>query len=160
MSIKSQGTKIYFVDSITTPATPVVARLICPSSVSGVGGGAADQIDVTCLDATTEREFVSGLASPSAVSVPYNFDPRLVSHQLLNKLKASGDKIEWIICLSDGTTEPTLTSGVLTAPTARTSVKFTAYVSENTIELAQNEVVKGTLTLQRSGAEAWVYKAV
>ena len=160
MSIKSQGTQIYFVDSITTPATPVVARLVCVGSISGIGGGKVDQIETTCLDATAVREYVSGLASPAEYSIPYNFDPRLVSHQLLNKLKATGDKIEWIICLSDGTSEPTLTGGVLTAPTGRTSVKFTAYVAENTLEVAQNDVVKGTLTLQRSGAEVQVYKAV
>ena len=159
MSIKSQGTKVYFVDSITAPATPVVARLVCVGAVSGIGGGKADQIETTCLEALN-REFVSGLASPAEYSIPYNFDPRLVSHKLLNQLKASDDKIEWMICLSDGTAEPTLTGGVLTAPTGRTSVKFTAYVSENTMEIAQNDVVKGTLTLQRSGAETWVYKAV
>ena len=160
MPIKSQGTHLYFVDNLTTPATPTLVKMSCPASLSGVGSGAKDQIDVTCLDALTDREYLSGLASPSAISVPYNFDPKQVSHQLLNQMKADGGTTEFMICLSDGTDAPTLVGGVLTAPlaTKRTSIKFVAYVAENTVEFATNEVVKGTVSLQRSGSETWVYK--
>ena len=162
MPIKTQGTHIYLVDKLTTPATPTLVNLLCPASVSGVGTGSRDQIDVTDLDALSDRAFVSGLSSPSSLSIPYNFDPSQVSHKLLNALKADGSVTDFMICLSDGTIAPTLVAGVLTAPaaTARTSIKFSCYVSENTIEIATNDVVKGTLTVQRSGAESWVYKTV
>ncbi len=64
-----------------------------------------------------------------------------------------------MLCLSDGSEAPTLNDSDLTAPTGRTSMKFSAYVSENAIEISTNEVVKGTASLQRSGSETWTYKA-
>ena len=58
-----------------------------------------------------------------------------------------------MIGLSDGTAAPTLDSNdELVAPANRTSFGFQAYVADVTIDLATNEVVRGTLTLQRSGA--------
>lgn len=158
MSIKSQGTHIYFVDTVSTPKTPKLAKMSCPTGVQGVGSGQKTQINTTCLDATESESFAAGLSSPSALSVPYNFDPAQVSHQALNKLKDSGETVEFMICLSDGTAAPTLSGGSLVAPAGRSSVKFSAYVAENTVEIATNDVVKGTLSLQRSGSETWTYK--
>lgn len=158
MSVKSQGTHIYFVDTVTAPSAPKLVKLDCPTAVQGVGSGQKSQINDTCLDATESESFVAGLASPAALSIPYNFDPSKVSHQALNKLKDSGEKVEWIICLSDGTTAPSLSQKSITPPSARSSIKFTAYVAENTIEIATNDVVKGTLSLQRSGSEIWTVK--
>ena len=160
MPIKSQGTHIYIVDNVTTPATPVLVKMLCPSSVSGVGSGARDQIDTTDLDALIDRSYVAGLTSPSTVSIPYQFDPSQASHKLIQSLKASGTLTDFIICLSDGTTAPTLVSGVLTAPlaSARSSIKFSGFVSENAVEIATNDIIKGTLSVQRSGSETWVYK--
>lgn len=39
MPIKSQGTHLYFVDKFTTPGTPVLVKMACPASLSGVGSG-------------------------------------------------------------------------------------------------------------------------
>lgn len=159
MSIKSQGTHIYFVDTVTTPNTPKLVKMDCPTGIQGVGSGAKSQINTTCLDAVEAESYEAGLAAPSALSVPYNFDPAKVSHQVLNKLKDKGEVVVWMLCLSDGSEAPTLNASDLTAPTGRTSVKFSAYVSENAIEISTNEVVKGTASLQRSGSETWTYKA-
>lgn len=159
MSIKSQGTHIYFVDAVTTPQTPKLVKMDCPTGIQGVGSGQKSQINNTCLDATESESYLAGLASPSALSVPYNFDPSKTSHQVLNKLKDSGETVEWIICLSDGKAEPTLSDKAIVAPEGRTSVKFSAYVAENTVEVATNDVVKGTASLQRSGSETWTYKS-
>ena len=161
MAIKSQGTALYFVDNITTPKTPILVRMNCPTGISGVGGGTKQQINVTCLDEMSEERFEAGLGTPNALSIPYNFDPALVSHQVLDKLKKSGYNTQWCICLSDGDAAPTLAAGVVTIkqPDGRTSVTFTAYVSENNKDIQTNDVVKGTLSLQRSGDEIWKYKA-
>ncbi|RKV80009.1 MAG: hypothetical protein D8H97_14565 [Neisseria sp.] len=159
MSIKSQGTHIYFVDTVTNAKVPAVAKLNCPTGIQGVGSGQKSQINDTCLDATESESYVSGLAAPSALTVPYNFDPSQVSHQVLNKLKESGEVVEFMICLSDGTAAPTLSGKSLTAPAARSSVKFSAYIAENGIEVTTNDIVKGTLSLQRSGSETWTYKS-
>lgn len=155
-SLKTQGTGLFFVGG--TPAA--VMKLTCPTGITGIGAGTRDQIDDTCLDELAERSFTAGLSSPGAMSVPFVFKPGEASQQALFDLKASGDKIEWIIAFSDGTVAPTLVVDVFTQPanTARTSVKFTAFVSEVTIDVATNEVVRGSLSLQRSGSDAWVFK--
>jgi hypothetical protein len=151
-SVKTQGTKVYFVDALTTPGTPAVVELACPTGVTGLGG-AADQIETTCLSATTDKTFTRGLGSPGQVSVPFNLDPSAVSHQLLFDLKEAGDTVSWIVCLSDGVAVPsTLTGGVIVPPTDRTSFGFMAYIADVNIDVATNEIVRGTLTLQRSGA--------
>jgi hypothetical protein len=115
-------------------------------------GGAKDQIEDTCLDATTDKTFVAGLGNPGQVSVPFNLIPRETSHQLLFTLKEAGTVLDWLACLSESQTDPTLDSDfAFAAPTDRTSFAFHAYISDVNIDIATNEIVRGTLTLQRSG---------
>jgi len=153
-TVKTQGTEIFFIDSVTG-ATDTLVKLSCPTGITGLGG-AADQIDTTCLEAT-ERTYVRGLANPGQVSVPFNFHPDETSHQVLFELKDDGSVLHWCICLSDGTTDPTLSGGIFSGPASRTNAKFDAYVSDVNIDIATNEVVRGTLTLQRSGAVTWAF---
>lgn len=152
MSIKTQGTELYFVNN------KAVVKLKCPTGISGLGG-AKDPIENTCLDATEDKTFMAGLGSPGQVSVPFNLDPQHASHQILFGMKESGNKTDFIICLSDGTAAPTIATNTLTAPTGRTSAMFTAYVADVNIEVATNAIVTGTLTLQRSGPVTWKWKA-
>ena len=156
MSVKTQGTELFFADS--TAQTPAMVKLTCPTGISGLGG-AADQIDITCLDATTDRAFTRGLGNPGQVSVPFIMKPTDSSHQRLFALKESGDTLNWMICLSDGTADPTYSAGSLTAPTGRTRIAFTAYIADVALDIATNEVVRGTLTLQRSGAVTPTWKS-
>jgi Phage tail tube, TTP, lambda-like len=156
MSVKTQGTELFFADSTAT--TPAMVKLTCPTGISGLGG-AADQIDITCLDATTDRAFTRGLGNPGQVSVPFIMKPTDASHQRLFVLKETGDTLNWMICLSDGSADPTYAAGSLTAPTGRTSIAFSAYIADVALDIATNEVVRGTLTLQRSGAVTTTWKS-
>lgn len=149
-TVKTQGTELFFLNTVTADPAALV-KLACPTGITGLGG-ARDQIESTCLDATTDKEFVGGLGTPGQVSVPFNLIPREVSHQDLFALKADGRNLQWIACLSENTTDPTVTSGAIVAPTTRSSFKFEAYVADVNIDIATNEIVRGTLTLQRSGA--------
>lgn len=151
-TVRTQGTALYFVDTITVPGTPAIVKFACPTGVTGLGG-AADQIEDTCLDALDDKTYKRGLGNPGQISVPFNFIPSNFSHQTLFELKELGDTIPWMIGLSDGTAAPTLVGSVLTAPAAptRTSFGFDAYISDISIDIATNEIVRGTLTLQRSG---------
>ena len=146
-TVKTQGTKLYFDNS------GVVTELSCPTGITGLGG-AADQIETTCLQDTTDRTYTRGLGNPGQVSVPFNLDPTNTSHQTLITLRDSGEIVNWLACLSDGATAPTVvdSNGVITPPANRTSFGFNAYVADVTIDIATNEIVRGTLTLQRSGA--------
>ncbi len=151
-TVKTQGTKLYFVDTVTSSVGAIV-ELACPTGITGLGG-AADQIETTCLNATTDRTYVRGLGNPGQVSVPFNLIPTNTSHQVLFDLKEAGTVTNWLACLSDGTTAPTSldSNDKMVAPAGRTSFGFDAYIADINIDIATNEIVRGTLTLQRTGA--------
>jgi hypothetical protein len=158
MALKTQGTELFFVDDLTS-SVPVIVKVTCPTGVSGLGG-AADQIESTCLNDLVDKAFVRGLGNPGQVSVPFNLDPQAVSHQLLFDLKDAGTTISWLAALSDGTAAPTQvdSNDVIVPPATRTSFGFLAYVSDVNIDIATNEIVRGTLTLQRSGVVTPTWK--
>ena len=155
MSIRTQGTELYFADSVNYSNVTLV-KLTCPTGISGLGGP-RDQIDTTCLDVIGDKTFVAGLGNPGQVTVPFNLIPRNGSHQSLFAWKASGALMKWLVCLSESTTPPTAdTDGNFSKPTDRTTIEFSAYVSDVNIDVATNEIVRGTLTLQRSGDVTFV----
>lgn len=148
-TVKTQGSELFFVDLLTSSVAEVV-KLNCPTGITGLGG-AADQIDTTCLDAT-ERGFVRGLGNPGQITVPFNLDPGAVSHQILFDLQESGENLDWLIGLSDGTGQPSLDSNDgLQHVSGRTSIIFNGYVADVNLDIATNEIVRGTLLIQRSG---------
>jgi hypothetical protein len=151
--VKTQGTELYLVDALTAPAAPVLVKLGCPTGITGLGG-AADQIEDTCLDNAGDKTYQRGLGNPGQVSVPFNLIPTNVSHQLLFDLKDDGSIVRWIVCLSETATAPTLGADPfpIVPPADRTSFEFAGYISDINIDLATNEIVRGTLTIQRSGA--------
>ena len=151
MSVKTQGSELFFVDSLSSSVAAVM-KMACPTGITGLGG-AADQIEDTCLDVLDDKTYVRGLGNPGQVTVPFVMKPWEGSQQVLWDLKAAGDTVGWMIGLSDATTDPTLNSvDALVAPAGRTSFGFQAYVADLNIDIATNEVVRGTLVLQRSGA--------
>lgn len=155
MSVRTQGTALYF-----AAGSPLaINKMTCPTGISGLGG-ARDQINDTCLDDLDEHSYVAGLANPGAVSVPFVLKPSEADHHLLFELKESGEKIQWVIGLSDGLAAPTLgLDDELELPDDRTTALFTAYVADVDIDIATNEVVRGTLQLQRSGRVNWNWKS-
>lgn len=155
-TIKTQGTELFFLDELSSSVDAVV-KLACPTGITGLGGP-ADQLDDTCLD-NTERTFKRGLGNPGQLTVPFNFIPTNRSHQILFDLKEDGRNLPWMICFSDGTVAPTAAANDLVAPANRTSALISAYVSDVTIDVATNEIVRGTLILQRSGAVEWFFNA-
>lgn len=151
-TVKTQGTKLYFVDTLTS-SVPAVIELACPTGITGLGG-AADQIETTCLGATVDKTYTRGLGNPGQVSVPFNLIPTAASHQLLFELKEAGTTVNWLACLSDGVAAPTTldSNDRIVPPNDRTSFGFDAYIADINIDVATNEIVRGTLTLQRSGS--------
>lgn len=156
--LKTQGTALYFVKPGTPTGTAV--KVTCPTGISGLGG-AADQIDTTCLDDTDDRQYVRGLGNPGQVTVPFVLKAGDASHADLIALKAAGTSVEWMVCMSDAATEPTVTSSTnsFAALTTRSNIEFTGYVADITIDAAGNEVVRGTMTIQRAGAWTVTWKA-
>ena len=154
-SVKTQGTQLYL---RTTDDPAALVLMECPTGITGLGG-AADQIEDTCLGDTIDRSYTRGLGNPGQVSVPFILKPQALSHQQLFDLKAAGETLRWIICLSDGTAAPTLgVDDAIVPPAGRTSLVFDAYISDINVDIASNDVVRGTLTLQRSGVVTPTWK--
>jgi hypothetical protein len=150
-TVRTQGTELFFVDNSVTTSDPDLIKLACPTGIQGLGG-AKDQIETTCLDTVGDKEFAGGLGNPGVVTVPFNLIPREYSHQNLLALKKAGEILSWIACLSEGATQPTIdTDGVIAAPSGRSSFLFQGYIADVNIDIANNEIVRGTLTIQRSG---------
>jgi len=149
--VKTQGTHLYFVDR--TGAVPALVKMVCPTGITGLTGGARDQIETTCLDDMDDRTFEQGLRGSTPVSVPFNLKPARAEHQLLWELRESGEKVDWMALLSESADPPTLdVGGVMVPPATRTSFQFTASISDLALDVASNEIVRGTLTLARSGS--------
>lgn len=156
MALKTQGTEIFFVDTYTS-GVPAVTKLACPTGLSGLGGP-KDQIETTCFD-DTDKTFLAGLGNPGQVNVPFILDPTAASHDVLFSLKEDGAILNWLVGLSDGTTDPTIDSeDDLTPPAGRSYFKFAAYISDVNIDINGNDAVRGTLILQRSGTVTYVSK--
>lgn len=150
-TVRTQGTELFMIETASA-SDPTITKLSCPTGITGLGG-AKDQIETTCFDTTNDKEYVAGLGNPGQVSVPFNLIPRQTSHQILFDLKEAGTVLKWIACLSEGSNDPTMDSDLeFVAPAGRTSFRFDAFISDVNIDMATNEIVRGTLTLQRSGA--------
>lgn len=162
-SYKTQGTEIYVADLLTS-AVPELMQLVCPTGVTGLGG-AADQIDDTCLGDLVDKSYTKGLGNPGQVNIPFvlkrdSSDIVEASHAFLFDLKDDGSTVDWMIGLSDGTADPTIDSvGGLDAVTSRSFLHFQGYLADLNIDIATNEVVRGTLIVQRSGVVTPYWKS-
>ena len=149
-TVRTQGTELFVIDPLNF-TDPTRVKMACPTGVQGLGG-ARDQVEDTCLDTTGDKTYQAGLGNPGQVTVPFNLIPRDASHQHLFALKADGRVLKWIVCLAEGVGVPEIdTDGEFTAPADRSSIKFSGFVSDVTIDIATNEIVRGTLQIQRSG---------
>lgn len=147
--MKTQGTHLFIMDP--DAEAPAIVKFKCPTAITGITAGARSSIDTTCLDATDSSSMEAGLATPGATSIPFIFDPDNGGHQAIFGLKARGETVRWLVALSDGIASPTITAGEMVPPTDRTSFEFSAFIADLDIPIDANEVVRGTLTLQRSG---------
>jgi hypothetical protein len=145
-TIKSQGTKLYFAASGSTSEILAVA---CPQSIEGLGG-AANQIDKTCLD-SVEMEFERGMQNPSTITVPVNFIPRSASHQALLNLRTSGETVGWQIVAPNSPAPVDVGLDGFLESEGPSNISFLGYVADLTLNIATNDMWRATLTIQRSG---------
>jgi hypothetical protein len=154
--LKTQGTHLFISDATIDTSDPDLIKFACPTSITGLGGP-ADQINITCLDETVDNQFAKGLGNPGTVNVPFVFKPQEFSHQRLFAWKDGGETKHFAICASDGTEDATIDSeGNITGPVTRSTWLFDGYVSDIGIEFSGNDVVRGTLTIQRSGRVTFI----
>lgn len=156
MSILTQGTQIYFID--TSGSDTEIVEVDCATAFSP-GGNPADQIEDTCL-AETDRTYKPGLRTPGQASLTINADPANASHLLLHELANTDPSptLKWAVGWSDGVAPPTLSGEDFVLPATRTWFTFSAYVADFPLDFAQNTVVSSQVSLQRSGSSSWVPK--
>lgn len=157
MALRTKGTEVFFVFQNSNGYSLV--KLGCPKGVQGLGGSKS-QIDETCLD-SLEMEFGPGMPNPGAITIDLDFDPSKVSHQDLIYMDANDITTTYIIGLSDGTALPTVNSGsgVVTYPSTRSYISFLGYVADVPFDLSVNANVKSNVSVQRSGAKTFHWKA-
>ena len=157
MSILTQGTNLYFIDSaLSSPAVVVVK---CAISLNA-GGSPADQIEDTCLEAK-ERSYQPGLRTPGQASMIINADSSEPSHVRLSQLANMNPPptLKWAIGWSDGTAPPTLDIyDEFVLPSTRTWTIFDGYVVDFPVDFALNSVVATTIPIQRSGPSDFIPK--
>lgn len=160
-TVKTKGTRLYFatpLDASSDDSDGVTIKHVnCATGIQGLGG-AADQIESTCLD-SLEHEYEQGMPNPGQVTIPFNVIPAAGSHQALFALKDAGSICSWMVCLSDavsaGDIPISVDSDLRLVSAGPTTAEFLGYVADVSIDIQTNEIVRGTLLVQRSGAIAW-----
>lgn len=160
MSIFAQGSELYFVD----PDTKAVVKVECPTGFTP-GGAPADQLEDTCIDATT-KTYKKGLRTPGSATVNLLADPKYASHVRLYELFAEDSdenvNIPFAIGWSDGKgIVPTVDSnGEFVFPTTRTWLTFEGYISDFPFDFQTNTLVSTAMTIQVSGLSVWIPKVI
>lgn len=159
MSVLTQGTQIYFIDPEFDSSGAGVREVECATTFTP-GGNPADQIEDTCLSATT-RSYKPGLRTPGQATMGLNADPENISHVRLHELSETDPTptLKWAVGWADGTVAPTLDSnGDFVLPATRSWFLFEGYVSDFPFDFAANTVVTTKATIQRSGGSSWIRK--
>lgn len=146
MSLKTQGTELYILDS--TNSGSEVQKIANVTGGSGVGGEAGT-IDTTNLSSTA-MEFVAGLKDNGTVSFDVNWDPSEASHVDLDAL-VGGDNVRLLIAGSESTTQPSYSSSY-TLPTDRTTIDFTGAVLSFQKDFSTDDIWRGSVSVRVSGA--------
>lgn len=144
MSMKTQGTQLYFID----PNDNSVTKVGCATSVTGISGS-RDQLEDTCLEDLVSRSYKSGLESPGKATFTINFDTSDDSHVDLNDIEAAGTVLHWAIGWSDGTDAPTVAShGGFEIPSTRSWLTFDGYISDLPFDFGLNKLVTSQIGIQ------------
>lgn len=157
MSVKTQGTQLFIVDSESSGGAEVVT-VQCAISIDGIGG-AREQIEVTCLE-DIARAYEAGLITPGTMTVTIQADSRNESHVRLHELYVSGTKFDAAIGWGNGSSVPTIGSdGSFDFPDDRDFIAiYDTYVSDFPFNFELNSVVTSAVTFQLSGLPTWFAK--
>lgn len=151
MATPTKKTSLWFID----PETEELTHVTCVTAISGLGG-AADQIETTCLESDA-RTYVPGLKAPGTATFTIQYAANDASMNRLHELYVDGTTdVHFIVGLGDGATPgipPTVdTAGAVTYPTTRTFLDFLGFVQDFPWDIALNAVVSNAIAIQVSGA--------
>lgn len=143
MSLKTQGTQLYFID----PETEQVITVGCTTSIDK-SGGANNSVEAYCLD-SFDPTVHPGTRQPVTLTIGINFDPTNEAHVRLHEMFEASppEKTYWAYGLSDGTSDPTVGSEGFDFPSDRTFYSLYGFVSDLPNNIAGNAVVACTVSI-------------
>lgn len=147
--IKSQGTELFWATAATTNK-----RVVAPNGISGLGGP-KDRIDSSSLDNLTDKTYVGGLGDPGQVTVGIILQKGETLHDDLVSLRNAGNEVSWGIYSGDVATAPTTVGSVMQPVVGRVSAIFQGFIADLNVDISGNDIWKGTITIQRSGAVSY-----
>lgn len=143
---KTKHTTIYVVTG------PTAATKILAVKQAGVPDAAAADIDISHWDDDFDQ-FVSGRKATGETSIEVIYDA--VDHDAIESLYQSGATTQFLVLapLSDTAqaAAPTVTASAFNAVTAVDNIKFSGYIKNFAIQMADNDVWRATITIKGSG---------
>ena len=142
----SQGTKVWIKHG--EDATPTLTKMECITEIV-LGDDSPTEIDDTCLDEEDSSTSIYGLNKPGEGSVSINTDPKNATHMTLLQLAEEKELVEIYVGWSDGKTEPTLVTALVTLPETRTWTTFTARLKAGAPTFDPDALVKHVVSMKR-----------
>ena len=151
----TQGTKVWIKHG--EDATPILTKMNC---ITGMvrGDDSPTEIDVTCLDEPDSATSSYGLNKPGEGSITINTDPKNATHMTLLQLAEEKELVEVYVGWSDGITEPTLATALVTLPETRTWTTFTARLKAGAPTFDPDSLVKHAVSMKRQSKAITAYK--
>lgn len=150
---RTKGTNLYFYDPDND-----IDGVITAGSITSIDGlsGARSQIDTSDMN-DIDDTFVAGRGSPGTVTIDANYteDDANEYHAKLEALRDTGTTIAVAIGFSNGADAPTVqvapNDDKLEFGTTRSGRTFQAYVSDVSFTFGDNDIIRTSISLQRSG---------
>jgi hypothetical protein len=146
--IRTQGTETWVLDETVSP--PALLKI---GNVTAYGdfGPQADDIVTTNLE-STRAEKLAGLPDDGDATLQINVADAEAHRWLMDNI--AGDRFWWYFGYGDGTTDPTIVGGALTAATDRTGEIVYASIKSFRKNVEVNNVLRATVALAISGQDA------
>lgn len=151
----TQGTKVWIKHG--EDATPILTKMNCITGIV-LGDDSPTEIDDTCLDEPDSATSSYGLNKPGEGSITINTDPKNATHMTLLQLAEDKELVEVYVGWSDGITEPTLATALVTLPETRTWTTFTARLKAGAPTFDPDSLVKHAVSMKRQSKAITAYK--
>jgi hypothetical protein len=162
----AQGSQLYIMNPTVSPHVAVVAAQL--QGLDGIGGQKSS-IKLSNFDSPGYDEYAPGLVDPGKPSGNCVLDMLNTAHQLLQTLLGLGQNAQtsFFYGLADGTSPPTVVTGVLTPPSTGSPKVYTrsgwlwdGFVNEWTVSAATNNVAMAKFGCQATGARQMIVKGL
>ena len=153
--VLTQGTKVWIKHG--EDAAPTLTKMDCITGIV-LGDDSPTEIDDTCLDEPDSASSMYGLNKPGEGSITINTDPKNATHMTLLQLAEDKELVEVYVGWSDGITEPTLATALVTLPETRTWTTFTARLKAGAPTFDPDSLVKHAVSMKRQSKAITAFK--